>query len=388
MVSKSFVGGLAARALYSISGRQADQETYTANTLSALTTLQGWYNESSGLWDTTGWWNSANCLTVLADFVAIQPDAATEVNIPVIIQNTFEQAQKTTVTASKQFTAGGIPMSTYTISKRSNTISERGFDNFLNDYYDDEGWWALALIHSADLDVQGLGDQDYLGAASTIFEDMKDGASPCGGIYWSKVTNYTASIANELYLSVAASLANRMDNKQYYLYIALAQWDWFKNSGLINSDNLINDGLDPDTCENNGGNTWTYNQGVILGGLVELYKATGDSSLLDTATSIAYAAIDAKSKNGVLYEGCEPDCGADGAQFKGIFMRNLHYLQKVAPQDKFQTFILDTADSIWANDRDSSTSGLGVTWSGPYETATAGTQSSALDALVAAIAVA
>lgn len=126
------------------------------------------------------------------------------------------------------------------------------------------------------------------------------------------------------------------------------------------------------------------NQGVVLGGLVELYTATNDESLLTEAQTIATAAIDALSKNGTLYEGCEPNCGADGNQFKGIFMRNLGYLQAVAPLPAYKTFILDNADSIWTNDRDSKNR-LGVTWTGPYTTADAGTQSSALDALVAAI---
>ena len=89
--------------------------------------------------------------------------------------------------------------------------------------------------------------------ANGIFEDMKGGASRCGGIYWDRPQTYTNAIANELYLAVAASLANRMpaQNKQYYLDIAKTQWEWFKNSGMINGDSLINDGLD-DNCRNNG----------------------------------------------------------------------------------------------------------------------------------------
>ncbi|KAI0132150.1 glycosyl hydrolase [Xylariales sp. AK1849] len=391
MVSKSFVGGLFSRAAYLMPIQvepRADGGSYKANTVDALQALQEWYDDETGLWNTTGWWNSANCLTVLADFAALDDDnvVGSGLNIPEIIQTTYEQAQKTTVQVQKSLSAAGLPTSSYTrVSKRANIV-KRGFENFLDDYYDDEGWWALALIHSHDVGVQGLGDQQYLQAANTIFEDMKSGSSPCGGIYWSKVTNYTNAIANELYLSVAASLANRMPNKQYYLDIAQTQWEWFKNSGMINSDNLINDGLD-DNCKNNGMQEWTYNQGVILGGLVELYKATNNASLLVEAQTIASAAISAKSRNGTLYEGCEPDCGGDGAQFKGIFMRNLRYLQNVAPQNSFKTFILNNANTIWANDRGNG-SQLGVTWPGPYTSATAATQSSAIDALVAALAVA
>lgn len=90
---------------------------------------------------------------------------------------------------------------------------------------------------------------------------------------------------------------------------------------MINENNLINDGLDINSdgsCTNNGDTEWSYNQGVILGGLVELSRATGDSGYLSEATSIAEAAIEALSEDGILHESCEPnDCGADGSQFKG-----------------------------------------------------------------------
>ncbi|KAK8051259.1 glycosyl hydrolase [Apiospora rasikravindrae] len=408
LVSKGLVGGLTSRALMVMSDQAKqldDLQTYTNNTLTGLNALQGWYNHKTGLWDTTGWWNSANCLTVLADYAALNTIQKTNINIPDIIQNTYEQAQKTQISAIKTLDVGrkGMVVSSYTripkisIPKGSkasskheastrSVISRRGFDDFLNDYYDDEGWWALALIRAHDLGVQGLGDQTYIQAANDIFEDMRKGASPCGGIYWSKVTDYTNAIANELFFSVAASLANRMPNKKYYVDIAVEQWKWFKGSGLINENMLVNDGL-TDKCKNNGGATWSYNQGVVLGGLAELYKATGDKSLLTTADGIAKAAMSKLSRNGTLYEGCEPNCGADGAQFKGVFLRNLMYLHQVAPMPEYRTYILNNANTIWAKDRNVTTNQLGVTWTGPYTASDAGAHSSALDALVAAVAV-
>ncbi|KAK8106226.1 Mannan endo-1-6-alpha-mannosidase DFG5 [Apiospora kogelbergensis] len=395
LVSKGLVGGLSQRAL-TIMSEQAnllvDKQTYTLNTIAGIDALQGWYNNKTGLWDGTGWWNSANCLTVLADFAALNPQPTIDINIPDIIQKTYEQAQKTQIMAIKTLDVGhrGMVVSSYTRLAKGGRmhirdIGKRGFDNFLNDYYDDEGWWALAMIRAHDLGVQGLGDQTYIQAANEIFEDMRKGASPCGGIYWSKVTDYTNAIANELFFSVAASLANRMKNKQYYLDVAMEQWKWFNGSGLINKDMLINDGLTAD-CKNNKGATWSYNQGVVLGGLAELYKATGDKSLLTAANGIATAAMKKLSVNGTLYEGCEPNCGADGAQFKGVFIRNLMYLHQVDPMPEYRTYILNNANTIWAKDRNATTNQLGVTWTGPFTTSDAGAHSSALDAMVAAVA--
>lgn len=70
-------------------------------------------------------------------------------------------------------------------------------------------------------------------------------------------------------------------------------------------------------------------------------------------------------------------------------MRNLHYLQLEVGQSDFRGFILDNADSIWLNARNSSNY-LGLDWAGPPSAGgypNASTQSSAMDALVAAMAV-
>jgi predicted alpha-1,6-mannanase (GH76 family) len=254
---------------------------------------------------------------------------------------------------------------------------------FLNGYYDDEGWWALGWIQAYDVTK----NTQYLQAAMDIFTDMKNGSTtPCGGgIWWDKKHTYVNAIANELYLSVGAHLANRVSsNKNYYLDLATQQWTWFQKSGMINSKNLINDGL-TSACKNNGETVWSYNQGVILGALNELSTATGNKTYLSTATSIANAAITALSdSNKVLHDPCEPNCGGDGSQFKGVFMRNLQVLQKAAPSQTYVDFAAANAASIWAYDRQTSNSKLSVVWNGPFVSpANASTQSSALDALVA-----
>lgn len=66
-------------------------------------------------------------------------------------------------------------------------------------------------------------------------------------------------------------------------------------------------------------------------------------------------------------------------------MRNLQVLQQAAPRDTYAQFIEDNAVSIWDNARGPDDK-LDLVWSGPYKAATASTQSSALDALVAAVA--
>lgn len=210
-------------------------------------------------------------------------------------------------------------------------------------------------------------------------------------LFWLRFTSannlsYINAIANELFLSVAAHLARRTWNIKYLDY-AVKEWQWFEKSGLINAENNINDGLDGD-CKNNGYAVWTYNQGVIVGALVELSKATFDGSYIATAEKIAWAGIhNLTDSNGVLHDTCEKGCGGDVSQFKGIFMRNIAQLYTTTFDSGLRSFLETNAKSIWKNDRNSQNNFLGLTWSGPHAEADASTHSSALMALIAAASV-
>lgn len=68
-----------------------------------------------------------------------------------------------------------------------------GYTGFIDDYYDDEGWWANAWLTVYDLTE----NPDYLNLAINMYNDIAGGQTEgCGGIYWSKTGNYIASIAN------------------------------------------------------------------------------------------------------------------------------------------------------------------------------------------------
>ena len=321
---------------------------FLAESKAGLKTLQAWYTEDKGLWKTTNWWNAANAITVIDAYSKLsdQPDFHS------VIANTFERN------------------------------SSR---NFLNDYYDDEGWWALGWAGAYEL----THDARYLEMAELIFSDMTGGwdDSVCGGgIWWKKPKQYKNAIANELFLSVAAKLAGLTrdpEKKVKYLDWAQREWKWFAASGMINAQNLVNDGLDA-TCHNNHRTTWTYNQGVIIGGLATLSRLSGDARLLEVAQSIAVSAIARLTDlGGVLHDPCEPSrCGNDAPQFKGIFLRNLAVLNSAAPLPGFRAFFRRNAENIWKN-RDPDDK-FGVVWSAPSDLKTAATQVSALDALIAA----
>ena len=153
-------------------------QSFTSNAEAALSVLNQWYDQSTGLWDTTGWWNSANCITVLADLAAVDGNVMSTVTP--IFSNTFTQAQAQAVNVAKFIDASGLIQSvnssgiTNTLNqRRRKSLFPRANNGFLNNYYDDEGWWALGWIAAFDLTQ----DADYLNIAISIFNDVSTKSS-------------------------------------------------------------------------------------------------------------------------------------------------------------------------------------------------------------------
>eukprot|EP01119_Soliformovum_irregulare_P005481 TRINITY_DN17237_c0_g1_i1.p1 TRINITY_DN17237_c0_g1~~TRINITY_DN17237_c0_g1_i1.p1 ORF type:complete len:371 (-),score=72.44 TRINITY_DN17237_c0_g1_i1:80-1063(-) len=238
--------------------------------------------------------------------------------------------------------------------------------DFLNTAYDDEGWWAVGWLRVYQLTQE----EKYLQKSISLWKDITTGwgGSCGGGIWWEKVRNYKNSIPNELFLTLSTLLYD-VTKDPIYLQWARNEYKWFNGTGLINSQSLINDGL-TDDCKNNGQTTWTYNQGVILGGLSQMSRIENDRTFVDQAQRIANATISIlRWPNGILKETCDPNsCDQDGVYFKGIFVRYLAELYPSADADHqtiFREFMTKNVDSIWNNDRGNGFN-FGNNWNGPF----------------------
>ncbi|KAL9097013.1 MAG: hypothetical protein Q9165_000977 [Trypethelium subeluteriae] len=340
---------------YLILAQSTNASTYLDNALNATGVLNDvYYNASTGLWNNL-WWNSGNALTAIADVAKADSNYAS--------------------------TAEGIFATTF-----QNAPGRGGGPGWTNNFYDDEGWWALGWIDAFDL----TSNQSYFAAAAEIYNDMQTGDNAtCGGHWWDKPHSANTAIGNELYLSVAAHLAERTsgDDRTGYLNDALNEWNWFKNSGLIDANSIVHDGLNLSTCQVDAGSpTFTYNQGVILGALISLNNVSPDPSYLQTASNIAHAVLTHMvDDNGILIEyggSLTPDENA--SQFKGVFVRNLIALQQAQPDSAYVSFLQKNADSLWANARDPSSGLIGPDWQGPYEDNDMSSQNSAVSCLLAA----
>ena len=257
---------------------------------------------------------------------------------------------------------------------------------FENSYDDDTGWWGLAWLQAYDITHA----RRYLAMAETDANYMHrywDGTCR-GGVWWTTTKHYKNAITNEVFLELTAWLHNTIHGDTKYLRWAKGEWLWFKRSGMINKRDLINDGLNS-RCANNHETTWTYNQGVILAGLAQLYRATKDSRLLRTAEGIGKAAISHLTIDGVLHEPCRgTQCGGGtgGApeSFKGIFVRDLKVLAVTARTSQFSSFFKKQARSIEARDTNQHYQ-FGRLWAGPVIDPNPYSQASAEEALVAAL---
>ncbi|KAF5393537.1 hypothetical protein D9757_000557 [Collybiopsis confluens] len=163
---------------------------------------------------------------------------------------------------------------------------------------------------------------------------------------------------------------------QTYLDNANKVWNWLSNSGMRNSQGLYNDGLDFNTCQNNGQTTWTYNQGVIASGLAALYSATGNTTLLDQAEITLDATIAHLTQNDILKESCDNAasggsvCDADQQLFKGLWTKHLQYYLDMANDPartaKYSPFLGSQDSAVFHFGTDASND-VGSVWYAPNQ---------------------
>lgn len=305
--------------------------------------LQDFYSVSSGVWEHP-WWNSANSANALLDYMRLS--------------------------GSKEY-----------LSALDNVFEKNKAANFITDKLDDNAMWGIAWLKAYDLTK----NSKYLDVAKLIANDLNTAGwdTVCsGGIYQMRdKSTGKGAVENELFIALTAGLHNRISGDTNYLNLAVKGWNWLLKSGLINSKNLVNEALGPD-CKNDGGPTWSFNQGIILGAAAELYQAKKDNAYLTKAKDIASASMkDLATAAGIVREKNESSCGdclGDERISKGIYVRFLRDFAIATDDSAISSFLKNNAQTAWSKGRGAKDL-VGFHWDGPFDTSDASRQTAALD---------
>ena len=145
-----------------------------ANSVTAFRTLQTWYNNATGLWDTAGWWNAANSLTVVAELAAADSSILDEATS--IFETTFNIAPSANPSDGLEKMVGpnGDIMTIYPAGWPYDLFSQRASNDptdpssWLDGANDDAQWWALAWVAAYDVTQ----NDTYLDLAEGLFSDI------------------------------------------------------------------------------------------------------------------------------------------------------------------------------------------------------------------------
>ena len=283
-------------------------------------------------------------------------------------------------------------------------------------YIDDYIWYVLMW-----LDVQrtpALADTGDLDVAASTMELMVQWGSDqkCGGIHWMypDVDPRKNAITTLEAVQASAQLAtaykhHRPVKHHEHMARAMSYWRFFEDVHLLGTDPvLVHDnvtgtphgkfhccnGTSPPLCEPRDTITWSYNQGMFLGAMADLYTLTSDESYLRLGAQVLDAVVthltrsdDAVAGGGAAGGGAaggdaaatvlrEPDgvsltldsrkcdsshdpsapAGGDLFSFKGVFMQ--HFPRFVVAAKGVLTsaqlaaarkLVSDSADAAWAH---------------------------------------
>ncbi|GAA1556871.1 glycoside hydrolase family 76 protein [Kribbella sancticallisti] len=235
------------------------------------------------------------------------------------------------------------------------TTTPKGYDSYVrpplgqggDKFYDDNEWIGLNLIQH----YQRTGDRSSLARAKEIFALVVHGwdtdpSHPCaGGVFWTQApwSQDRNTVSNGPGAELGAHLY-LLTKDSSYLTWAKKMYKWTQDC-MLAPNGLYWDHID--LAGNVEKTQWSYNQGVMLGAGVLLYKATHDQKYLNDAKSVANASL--------AFYGSEDRLWKQPTRFNSIWFKNLLILDSVAPDSRYKATMQAYSDRAWKEARDPAT---------------------------------
>jgi predicted alpha-1,6-mannanase (GH76 family) len=245
------------------------------------------------------------------------------------------------VRAGESGSGGELPPSLALAQRHLRGIRFRNFGRFPNMFFDDMAWLALA---SARLDslahaLRGQGLPPAAEAVRTLGRRLEAGQDDlAGGMYWNTRRRYKNTATTG---PAALFFARTGDTAR-----AQSLVDWLYENLFDRDSGLFLDGvhLEPQGATRLDRAVWAYNQGPILGALLEL-----GGRHLGAAKDLVLAVEDGLTDDGGLLKA---HGDGDGGLFMGILGRylTLAALDARLPEQTRSTarrLVLGTADALW-----------------------------------------
>lgn len=248
-------------------------------------------------------------------------------------------------------------------------VKVKNGNTFLNEFYDDMEWNALAMLRA----FEATGDTKYKDAVDVLWTDIKGGwnATMGGGIAWRKAMPYYKNTpANGPAAILAARLYKKFGNADDLTW-SKKIYTWLKDSLYNKNTGWVYDGIN---SENDGkrNTSWkfTYNQGTFIGAATELFTITNDNGYLTDAMQAANYTLSDNTLTNFTDNLLRDEGGGDGGLFKGVFVR---YFTKLiltpgmlrSDQTRFANFLKNNAETLWNKGTDKNLLLFGNYWKTP-----------------------